>query len=106
MSIDLVNLRNEEYAEDSRVPEIRIGTPEEDSFRRDLTINAMFFNINENKVEDFTGKGIEDMKARIARTPLEPYKTFMDDPLRILRVVRFAQRFNLECVKEIETAAQ
>lgn len=66
----------------------------------------MFYNINQGIVEDLTGKGIEDMKQRIARTPLEPYKTFMDDPLRILRVVRFAQRFNLECVKEIEMAAQ
>ena len=88
------------------MPEIRIGTPEEDAFRRDLTINALFYNINEGKVEDFTGRGIQDMKDRVARTPLEPFKTFMDDPLRILRVVRFAQRFNLECVQEIEEAAQ
>lgn len=101
-----MNLRNEEYAEDSRVPEIRIGTPEEDAFRRDLTINAMFYNINEGKVEDFTNRGISDMQQRVARTPLEPFKTFMDDPLRILRVIRFAQRFNLECVQEIEVAAQ
>jgi tRNA nucleotidyltransferase (CCA-adding enzyme) len=46
MMIDLVNLRSEKYSEDSRVPTIEIGTPEEDAYRRDLTINAMFYNIN------------------------------------------------------------
>ena len=63
--IDLVNLRCEEYAEDSRVPTIKIGTPLEDSLRRDLTINAMFYNINEKKIEDFTEKGIDDLKVSI-----------------------------------------
>ena len=58
MFIDLVNLRKEEYASDSRVPTIGFGTPTEDAFRRDLTINAMFYNINEEKVEDLTEKGI------------------------------------------------
>ena len=52
--IDLVNLRSEKYTEDSRVPTIDIGTPEEDAFRRDLTINALFYNINNSTVEDFT----------------------------------------------------
>jgi len=55
--IDLVNLRSEEYGEDSRVPEIAIGTPEEDAQRRDLTINSLFFNINTGLVEDFTQRG-------------------------------------------------
>ena len=62
MFIDLVNLRCEEYADDSRVPQIRIGTPLEDALRRDLTINSMFYNVNEKKIEDFTGKGIDDLK--------------------------------------------
>jgi tRNA nucleotidyltransferase/poly(A) polymerase len=53
--IDLVNLRSEEYGEESRVPEIKIGTPEQDAYRRDLTINSMFYNINKGIVEDFTG---------------------------------------------------
>ena len=70
--IDLVNLRSETYSEDSRVPQIEIGTPEQDAFRRDLTINSMFYNINENKVEDFTGKGIQDLKEKVLRTPLDP----------------------------------
>jgi tRNA nucleotidyltransferase (CCA-adding enzyme) len=49
-----------------------IGTPEEDALRRDLTINAMFYNINEGKVEDLTGKGMDDLAEGILRTPLEP----------------------------------
>lgn len=62
MFIDLVNLRSEEYADDWRIPIIKIGTPLEDSLRRDLTINAMFYNINTNEIEDFTNKGISDLK--------------------------------------------
>lgn len=64
-----------------------MGTPLEDAERRDLTINSMFYNIQEEKIEDFTGKGLDDLRASIARTPLDPYKTFTDDPLRILRTI-------------------
>ena len=56
--IDLVNLRSEKYTEESRVPTIDIGTPEEDAYRRDLTINSLFYNINQGIVEDFTQRGI------------------------------------------------
>lgn len=70
-----------------------MGTPVEDAFRRDFTINALFYNINEDKVEDFTNKGLEDMQKKILRTPLCPIKTFIDDPLRILRGFRFAARY-------------
>lgn len=49
-----MNLRCERYTEDSRVPIIEIGTPEEDAYRRDLTINSMFYNINKSEIEDFT----------------------------------------------------
>lgn len=93
MFIDLVNLRSEKYTDDSRVPVIEIGSPEEDALRRDLTINALFYNINEQKVEDFTGKGLEDLQNGIIRTPLDPLQTFLDDPLRVLRTIRFACRF-------------
>ena len=72
MFIDLVNLRAEEYAEDSRVPTTVFGTPEQDAYRRDLTINAMFYNINERKVEDYTRLGVKDLEAGIVRTPMEP----------------------------------
>ena len=81
------------------------GTPLDDAMRRDLTLNALFYNINEQKVEDFTGKGIDDLRNKIARTPLEPLQTFLDDPLRILRSIRFAVKYNLQMVKEIKEAA-
>jgi len=92
LDIDLVNLRKETYSEDSRNPQMEFGTPEEDALRRDATVNAMFYNLNTQTIEDFTGKGHDDMKAKIIRTPLEPYQTFKDDPLRVLRLIRFASR--------------
>ena len=70
--IDLVNLRSEEYSQDSRVPTMEIGTPSQDAYRRDFTINSLFYNINEEKVEDLTGLGISDLRAGLLRTPLEP----------------------------------
>ncbi|KAI8949654.1 hypothetical protein F4801DRAFT_590930 [Xylaria longipes] len=89
--VDFVNLRKETYTEDSRNPQMEFGTAEEDALRRDATVNALFYNLNTGKVEDFTS-GLTDMKSKLIRTPLEPFQTFMDDPLRVLRLVRFASR--------------
>ncbi|KAJ4257449.1 CCA tRNA nucleotidyltransferase, mitochondrial [Fusarium torreyae] len=91
LDLDFVNLRKETYTEDSRNPQMEFGTAEEDASRRDATVNALFYNLHDDRVEDFTG-GLADMDAKIIRTPLEPFKTFMDDPLRVLRLVRFASR--------------
>jgi tRNA nucleotidyltransferase (CCA-adding enzyme) len=91
--IDMTNLRSETYSDGSRIPEIKIGTPLDDAMRRDLTINSLFYNLNSQCVEDFTGRGLEDLSNGICRTPLDPQVTFVDDPLRILRTVRFATRF-------------
>lgn len=102
LDIDLVNLRKETYSEDSRNPQMEFGTPEEDALRRDATVNAMFYNLNTGEIEDFTGKGHEDMKAKIIRTPLEPYQTFKDDPLRVLRLIRFASRLGYTIEPEAE----
>lgn len=104
--IDLVNLRSETYTEDSRVPTIEFGSPSEDAYRRDLTINSMFYNINEEKIEDWTERGISDLRSNLIRTPLEPLQTFLDDPLRVLRTIRFANRFEFEIVPEIFAAAK
>jgi tRNA nucleotidyltransferase/poly(A) polymerase len=101
--IDFVQLRSETYG-DSRIPTVTIGTPEEDAERRDLTINALFYNINTGSVEDLVG-GSEDLKNKIARTPMDPVKTFLDDPLRILRTIRFAAKYDLELAPEIIQAA-
>ena len=89
--LDFVNLRSESYADESRIPTMSFGTPLEDAMRRDLTINALYYNLNEKKVEDFTGKGIEDLKIGLCRTPLEAKRTFVDDPLRVLRAVGLQQ---------------
>ncbi|KAJ2672179.1 CCA tRNA nucleotidyltransferase, mitochondrial [Coemansia spiralis] len=93
LAVDFVNLRSETYNSDSRIPQIEFGSPLEDALRRDITINALFYNIHTRKVEDFTQQGVSDLVAGIVRTPLEPFKTFTDDPLRVLRVLRFSSRF-------------
>jgi tRNA nucleotidyltransferase (CCA-adding enzyme) len=102
IDLDLVNLRKETYNEVSRNPEMEFGTAEEDAMRRDATVNAMFYNLHTCQVEDFTQQGFDDMAAKIMRTPMEPSQTFKDDPLRVLRLIRFASR--LDYVIEPETA--
>ncbi|SCV72747.1 BQ2448_4284 [Microbotryum intermedium] len=74
------------------------GTPLEDAERRDLTINALFYNLRTQQIEDQTQKGLADLglvpdQPKRIRTPLEPFRTFHDDPLRVIRAVRFAARF-------------
>ncbi|KAK7415240.1 CCA tRNA nucleotidyltransferase, mitochondrial [Neonectria magnoliae] len=91
LDLDFVNLRKETYTEDSRNPQMEFGTAQEDALRRDATVNALFYNLHTDQVEDLTG-GLQDMAAKRIRTPLEPFQTFMDDPLRVLRLVRFASR--------------
>ena len=83
--IDLVNLRCDDKN--------KIGTPLTDAERRDLSINSLFYNINEEKVEDFTNKGIHDLENGIIETPIDAEITFRDDPLRILRMLRFAIKY-------------
>lgn len=99
VEIDLVNLRSETYT-DTRIPQVTIGTPLQDAERRDLTINSLFFNILTNEVEDFTNKGMKDLNDKVIRTPFEGTQTFIDDPLRLLRVIRFAVRFNFNIAPE------
>lgn len=96
IEVDFVNLRKEVYAEDSRNPQMEFGTAEEDALRRDATVNALFYNLDTQAVEDFTKMGFSDMDKKIIRTPLEPYQTFKDDPLRVLRLIRFACRLGYE----------
>jgi len=103
LPIDFVNLRKETYAE-SRIPTVEPGTPEEDARRRDLTINSLFYNLNNDKIEDFVG-GIEDLKNGVIRTPIDPIQTFIDDPLRILRTIRFASKYGFDVAPEILEAA-
>lgn len=103
--VDFANLRKENYAE-SRIPSIEPGTPLEDAQRRDLTINSLFYNINEEQVEDWLDMGLSDLKAGICRTPIDSKQTFIDDPLRILRTIRFAAKFSFSVSEELEAAAK
>jgi tRNA nucleotidyltransferase (CCA-adding enzyme) len=105
LKLDFVNLRSEKYTATSRIPEkMEFGTPKEDAERRDLTINSLFYNLQDQVIEDWTGLGIDDLRNGIIRTPLDPMNTFMDDPLRVLRAVRFAARFNFKILPEVKTA--
>ena len=104
--IDFVNLRAEEYTEDSRIPDLmRIGTAMEDALRRDLTINSLFYNINTGELEDMTGRGLTDLRRGIIATPLPPLTTLLDDPLRVLRSVRFAARLRFVMDDDLRHAA-
>ncbi|KAF6173471.1 hypothetical protein GIB67_027166 [Kingdonia uniflora] len=94
VEIDFVNLRSEDYSENSRIPTMKFGTAEEDAYRRDLTINSLFYNINTNLIEDFTRRGLNDLMSGRIVTPLPPNETFLDDPLRVLRAIRFGT-FNI-----------
>ena len=99
--LDFANLRKETYSDTSRNPEMEFGTPEEDALRRDATINALFYNLHTEQVEDFTQRGLTDLlRDKIIRTPLAPYQTFKDDPLRVLRLIRFASKYGFEIDSE------
>lgn len=102
--IDFVNLRAESYSSTSRIPTIKFGSPLEDALRRDITINALFYNIHSEAVEDFCGTGFSDLEQGIIRTPLAPRETLLDDPLRLLRVVRFATRLCFRIEPELMAA--
>ncbi|KAL3943672.1 MAG: hypothetical protein SGBAC_002252 [Bacillariaceae sp.] len=105
IEVDFSNLRHEAYADDSRIPEVVIGTPVEDSYRRDLTMNALYYNVHTNQVEDWTRQGLKDLlDTRLVTTPLDAYHTFRDDPLRVLRAIRFAVRFDMKLSDDIQEA--
>lgn len=94
--IECVQTRGEQYHDkDSRNPVTSFASIEDDCIRRDLTINALYMNVTTGEILDLTGKGVSDIKAGICRVTNEnPDVVFTDDPLRILRVMRFACRYN------------
>lgn len=93
IELEAVQTRSECYRdENSRNPETSYGTIQQDAFRRDFTINALYYNISTGEIKDFNGHGIEDIKNHIIDTCGDPDIIFNEDPLRIMRAVRFAAR--------------
>lgn len=101
IDLEFVAPRKEEYIIGSRKPKVINGDMTDEVMRRDLTINSLLRNISTDQVLDLTGKGLNDIKQGIIRTPAEPDVIFKDDPLRMLRAIRFTVKYDFKIGEDI-----
>lgn len=105
--IEIVQTRAEKYTDrNSRNPETAFGSLEDDCYRRDLTINSLYYDISGRKMLDITGRALNDIKNHVIDTPTDPDSTYDDDPVRILRTIRFATRLDWQIPDRIMQAMQ
>ncbi|MHB8323976.1 MAG: CCA tRNA nucleotidyltransferase [Candidatus Dormibacteria bacterium] len=103
LTVEFVRARSEAYSRESRKPTVRAGTMEEDAIRRDFTINTLLLD-SAGVVSDPTGRGLDDLRAGLLRTPLDPLLTFDEDPLRMFRAARFASQLGFALEPGVEAA--